>query len=110
MALAALQTFPQQLLIPAGNTQAVVDAIFQARIPDPVERQKAVDNFIQQTGLPPTLGAPFTYYTNQIYVVESGVGIVCRDRHAQFADLQRRLVQQHPRYGRWPSPARPHSS
>ena len=65
-----IQTYPQQLLIPAGNTQVVVDAIFQARIPDPVQRQQAVNNFLQQTGLPPTLGAPFIYYTNQIYVVE----------------------------------------
>ncbi len=66
-----LQTYPQQLFIPVGNTAQVVNAIFQAKIPDPVERQQAVNNFLQQTGLPPSLGSPFVYYTNQIYVVES---------------------------------------
>lgn len=66
-----LQTYPQQFLVPAGNTRQVVDAIFQARIPDPIERQKAVNSFLQQTGLPPSLASPFTYYTNQIYTVNS---------------------------------------
>jgi uncharacterized protein (PEP-CTERM system associated) len=69
-----IQTYPQQLFIPAGNTQAVLDAIFRASIPDPIERQKAVDNFLQQTGLPSSLATPFTYYTNRIYVVEAWGG------------------------------------
>ena len=65
-----IQTYPQQLTVPAGSTAFVLDKIFQATIPDPVARQQAVNDFIQKTGLPPTLGAPFNYYTNQIYVVE----------------------------------------
>ncbi len=69
-----LQTYPQQLPLPAGNTALILDAIFQARIPDPIERQQAVNNFLQQSGLPANLASPFIYYTNQIYVVESVVG------------------------------------
>jgi uncharacterized protein (PEP-CTERM system associated) len=69
-----LQTYPQQLPLPAGNTALILDAIFQARIPDPIERQQAVNKFIQQAGLPANLASPFTYYTNQIYVVEQIIG------------------------------------
>jgi len=66
-----IQSYPQQLLtLPSGNTRAAVDAIFQARITDPVERQQSVDAFIRQAGLPPVLVSPLTYYSNQIYLYE----------------------------------------
>jgi uncharacterized protein (PEP-CTERM system associated) len=64
--------YPQQLLsLPVGPTARVLDAVLQARIPDPVQRQQAVNNFIQQNGLPASLGSPMTFYTNQIYVLEN---------------------------------------
>ena len=63
-------SYPQQLAIPAGNTQSVLNALFQARIPDPIQRQQAVDAYIRQAGLPPTLISPLSYYTNSIYLNE----------------------------------------
>jgi uncharacterized protein (PEP-CTERM system associated) len=48
-----LDTSPQSLLEqPANQLAALLDAMFQSRIPDPVDRARAVRDFINQQGVP----------------------------------------------------------
>lgn len=64
-----ISTYPQlAFALPPGNTAALLDAIFTARIPDPVARQAAVQQFINQTGLPAFLFGPQSFYTEQIFL------------------------------------------
>ena len=65
-----ISTYPQQIALRPGLTTEVVDAAFTARLPDPVERQQAVDQFLQQSGLPTVLTEPVVYYNNQILLIE----------------------------------------
>jgi uncharacterized protein (PEP-CTERM system associated) len=65
-----ITTNPQQVALRPGLTNEVVDAAFTARFPDPVQRQQAVDQFLQQSGLPTVLTQPVIYYNNQILLVE----------------------------------------
>jgi uncharacterized protein (PEP-CTERM system associated) len=57
--------------LPLGDTRELLDATFQSRIPDPIEREAAVNDFITRSGLPPTLGDPLSFYTNRILVTNS---------------------------------------
>src|SRR5262249_23197024 len=63
-----LSSFPQlALLIPARVTVSpFLDAPFTARIPDPVERARAVQQFLAQSGLPPTLASPLNVYATTV--------------------------------------------
>lgn len=60
-----LNTYPQNALsIPAGaNVASFVDAAFTTRIPDPAERALAVQQFVAQSGLPPTLASPVNIFS-----------------------------------------------
>ena len=63
--------YPQELLrLPPGNTAALLDAIFAARIPDPAERQAAVEQFMRASGTPAFLSNPLSFYTQQIFLQE----------------------------------------
>jgi uncharacterized protein (PEP-CTERM system associated) len=63
--------FQQELLrLPPGNTAALLDVIFAARVPDPAERQAAVDQFLRTTGTPSFLSGPLAFYTQQIFLQE----------------------------------------
>jgi len=63
--------YQQELLrLPAGNTAALLDAIFAARIPDPAERQAAVEQFMRASGTPAFLSNPLAFYTQQIFLQE----------------------------------------
>jgi uncharacterized protein (PEP-CTERM system associated) len=60
-----------QFFVPAtSSTAGYLDALFVAQFPDPVARQKAVDEFIAQTGLPDALSAPIDFYTNQLFLMK----------------------------------------
>jgi uncharacterized protein (PEP-CTERM system associated) len=50
----------------------LLDSIFAARIPDPVERRAAVEQFMRASGIPSsvTLSDPLTFYTTQIFLQE----------------------------------------
>lgn len=63
-----ITTYPQQLAaLQAGtNVTSFVNNLFLSSIPDPVARQQAVDQFIRDRGLPPTLISPVTLYAEQI--------------------------------------------
>lgn len=65
-----ISTYPQQIALRPGLTSEVVNAAFTARFPDPVQRQQAVNQFLQQTGLPSVLTQPVYYYNNQILLIE----------------------------------------
>ncbi|HZM43941.1 MAG TPA: TIGR03016 family PEP-CTERM system-associated outer membrane protein [Burkholderiales bacterium] len=65
----SISSYRQQLLAPVGNSTAdYLNTLNLTRIPDPVARQQAVNDFIQTSGLPPTLFAPVTFFTNQFYL------------------------------------------
>lgn len=57
--------------LPAGgNVSLLLSEILSSRIPDPIERQRAVQQFIQQNGLPNVLSGPVNLYTQQVYLQE----------------------------------------
>lgn len=63
-----ITTYPQQLGTLQGGTNVsmFLNDIFASRITDPVARQQAVDNFINERGLPETVAGPVTLYGDQI--------------------------------------------
>ena len=66
-----LSTYPQALFsLPPGNTASLLDAALTAQIPDPVQRQAAVNQIAQQAGLPPFLLNPFTYFSNTVFFMK----------------------------------------
>jgi uncharacterized protein (PEP-CTERM system associated) len=60
----------QVFTVPAGDTRELLDAVFSARIPDPIEREQAVEDFLISSALPATLDGPLTFYTNRVYLSE----------------------------------------
>jgi uncharacterized protein (PEP-CTERM system associated) len=44
--------------------------LFLAQFPDPAARQKAVEEFIARTGLPPSLGAPVNFFSDQLFLAK----------------------------------------
>lgn len=71
-------SFPQQLAdLPAGaDFQAILNQLFLTRVPDPVERQSIVNQFIQDRGLPPLLASPLALFTEKITLEEALIGTV----------------------------------
>jgi uncharacterized protein (PEP-CTERM system associated) len=49
------------------DTNALIDGLFAATIPDPVARREAVDAYILEAGLPPTMGEEINYLTNRYF-------------------------------------------
>jgi uncharacterized protein (PEP-CTERM system associated) len=71
------QTYRDQLFtLGPGELAVVTDAALQNRIADPLERQRAVEDFLLRSGLPSTLLTSQTFYTNQVYVAEQIDGTV----------------------------------
>ncbi|HTS23448.1 MAG TPA: TIGR03016 family PEP-CTERM system-associated outer membrane protein [Casimicrobiaceae bacterium] len=68
-----LTSYPQlALLIPAGVPVAqFLDAAFTTRIPDPAQRALAVQQFLAQSGLPPTLVSPLNVYAPTVTLQNS---------------------------------------
>jgi uncharacterized protein (PEP-CTERM system associated) len=65
-------SYPQQLAaLPAGNVQGLLNQLFLSRIPDPAQRQIAIDTLIQSQGLPANLASPVSLYTQQILLTEN---------------------------------------
>ena len=57
-------TTRSQFFVPTTfDTAGYLDTLFLSRFPDPAARQTAVQNFINQTGLPGTLTVPLNYFT-----------------------------------------------
>ncbi|HQR12081.1 MAG TPA: TIGR03016 family PEP-CTERM system-associated outer membrane protein [Casimicrobiaceae bacterium] len=75
-----ITSYPQQLAsLPAGNVQGLLNQLFLSRIPDPAQRQTAIDSLIQSQGLPANLTSPVNLYSQQILLAENAsasVGIL----------------------------------
>ena len=80
-----ITTYPQQLFAaPAGgDIAALVDAAFTTRIPDPVQRAQAVQDFLRANGLPSTLAEPAELLHPAGQPVRPAVGDVHAVRHAE---------------------------
>jgi uncharacterized protein (PEP-CTERM system associated) len=64
-------TTRSEFLIPVTtSTAGYLDSLFLSRFPDPVARQKAVEEFIARTGLPPSLNAPTNIFSSQLFLVK----------------------------------------
>lgn len=67
----SVSSFQQQLAVPAAvSTAALLDLIFRARIPDPVQRQQAIEEFLRATGTPAFLGISLAFFTEQVFIQE----------------------------------------
>ncbi|HZP88051.1 MAG TPA: TIGR03016 family PEP-CTERM system-associated outer membrane protein, partial [Burkholderiales bacterium] len=64
-------SYQQELFrVPPGSTAQMLDSIFTARIPDPVQRQQAVEQFMRANATPPFLSNSLSFFTDQIFVQE----------------------------------------
>jgi uncharacterized protein (PEP-CTERM system associated) len=57
-----------------ASTASTLDQLFATQYPDPVARQKAVQEFIARTGLPPSLGAPVNFFSDLLFRQRSWLG------------------------------------
>ena len=65
-------TTRSEFFIPSTtSTAGYLDTLFSTRFPDPVDRQKAVEEFIARTGLPPSLSAPINVFATQLFLVKT---------------------------------------
>ncbi len=69
----AITTYPQQIATVPGNVNiaSFLNNLFVLRIPDPAERQAAIDQFIRDRGLPTSLANPLSLYSEQILLAQS---------------------------------------
>lgn len=59
-------TTRSQFLLPAAiDTASMLDRLFSASFPDPVQRQQAIQAYMAATGLPPTLADSINYLSNR---------------------------------------------
>jgi uncharacterized protein (PEP-CTERM system associated) len=64
-------TYQEEVLrLPPGNTTALLDSIFTARIPDPEQRRTAVEQFMFANGTPAFLANSLAFYTQRVYLRE----------------------------------------
>ncbi|MCS0595608.1 TIGR03016 family PEP-CTERM system-associated outer membrane protein [Massilia agri] len=62
----AITNSRSQFTLPSAiDTAAMLDRLFLASIPDPVQRRQAVEAYIQASGLPPSLADSVNYLTNR---------------------------------------------
>ena len=68
-----ITNYPRQLAtLPAGvEISGIIDNLFLSSFPDPAERQRAVDEFIRERGLPDVLASPLPLYSQQIILYET---------------------------------------
>jgi uncharacterized protein (PEP-CTERM system associated) len=69
-----ITTYTQQLgAFPAGgNVSKLLNDVLTTRIPDPAQRQAAVNQLIASQGLPQVLDAPVNLYTQQVLLQQGG--------------------------------------
>ena len=64
-------TTRSEFFIPATtSTGGYLDTLYSSRFPDPVERQKVVEEFIARTGLPASLDSPVNFFTTQLFIAK----------------------------------------
>jgi uncharacterized protein (PEP-CTERM system associated) len=64
-----ITTARSEFFVPeTASTAGTLDQLFAAQYPDPAERQKAVQEFIARSGLPPSLNAPVNFFSDLLFV------------------------------------------
>ncbi len=53
--------------LPVGDAESSLDQILRTRIPDPAERQQAVDSFLERSGVPELIQTPYQFFTTQLF-------------------------------------------
>lgn len=73
-----ITTFPQQLAtLGAGvDVSTLLNQVFASRIPDPAQRQLAVDELISERGLPTVLTSPLSLFSDRVTLQQSVQGSV----------------------------------
>ncbi len=68
-----ITTYAQQLASATGTSSVtgLLNQLFTSRIPDPKERQEAVDEFTQRQNLPATLSSAVNSYSEQVLLTEN---------------------------------------
>jgi uncharacterized protein (PEP-CTERM system associated) len=62
-------TSREQFFVPATlSTAGALDQMLLSQYPDPLARQKAVQEFIARMGLPPSLAAPANFFSDQLFL------------------------------------------
>ena len=62
-------TSREQFFVPATqSTAGALEQMFLSQYPDPVARQKAVQEFIARMGLPPSLGSPINFFSDRLFL------------------------------------------
>lgn len=62
-------TSREQFFLPATqSTAGALEQLFLSQYQDPVARQEAVQDFIARMGLPPSLGAPIYFFSDQLFL------------------------------------------
>ena len=62
-------TSREQFFVPATtSTSGTLDQMFLTQYPDPAERQRVVQDFIARTGLPPSLGQPVNFFSDELFL------------------------------------------
>jgi uncharacterized protein (PEP-CTERM system associated) len=62
-------TSREQFFVPATqSTAGALDQMLLFQYPDPVARQKAVQEFITRMGLQPNLGSPINFFSDQLFL------------------------------------------
>jgi len=70
-------TSREQFLLPAAlDTNALLDQLFSSAITDPVLRQQAVDSYIRNNSLPPSLSDNINFLSNRYYRQKSLTGSI----------------------------------
>jgi uncharacterized protein (PEP-CTERM system associated) len=68
----SITTTRSDFFIPSTtSTAGYLDTLFSSQFPDPVARQKAVEEFIARTALPPSLNAPINIFSTQLFLVKT---------------------------------------
>jgi uncharacterized protein (PEP-CTERM system associated) len=58
-----------QFFLPStASTAGFLDPLFASQFPDPIERQKAIEQFIARTGLPANLATPVNFFSEQLFL------------------------------------------
>ena len=64
-----ITTSREEFFVPATqSTAGALDQMFLSQYPDPAARQQAVQEFIARMGLPPSLGVPINFFSDQLFL------------------------------------------
>lgn len=80
--------------LPQGSSvPGLLNDLFAGRIPDPAQREKYIEEFIEARGLPLVIGDPIALYAQQVYLQEhllASVGLIGARNNLFFSAFYRR--------------------